>query len=202
MVKLLNQKIAFRLIAALLFVGMGIMESSCQNRNDNKQNKAYCQLVSNYSLNKDSKVIIIEKGSKKLTMLEKGQVVKTFKITIGEEAGNKAKSGDNRTPEGVFLVQKIHDSSNWVYYPDDDTTKGIENAYGPWFLRLKVPRFKGIGIHGYYHDDHIGRRASEGCIRLKNEELQEVVDFVKVGMPVMIIPGEDDIKVNRKELNK
>ena len=158
--------------------------------------------MSKYSLNTNGKAIIIEKGSRKLSVLENGKVITTFEVTIGEEAGNKAKSGDNRTPEGVFLVQKIHDASNWVYYPDDDTTKGIENAYGPWFIRLKVPRFKGIGIHGYYHDDHIGSRASEGCVRLNNEELQELVDFVEVGMPVMIIPCKEDIKVNRIELNK
>lgn len=199
MVKLFNQTICFKLITIVIILSIGVVESSCQNQN---KSKVYCQLLANFSLNNNDKVIIIEKGSKKMTLLDKGKVVNTFNVTIGEEPGNKAKSGDNRTPEGVFLVQKVHDSSSWVYYPDDDTTQGIENAYGPWFIRLKVPRFKGIGIHGYYHDDHIGSRASEGCIRLNNEELQVLANFVEVGMPVMIIPGKEDVKVNRKELNK
>lgn len=82
-----------------------------------------------------------------------------------------------------------------------DTTNPIVGAYGPWFIRLKVPGFQGIGIHGFYHDEDIGGRASRGCIRLNNEHLQEVVDFVEIGMPVLIIPGEDDIKVNKQELN-
>ncbi|PLX01476.1 MAG: L,D-transpeptidase [Marinilabiliales bacterium] len=199
MVRIFNAPVVFKIFTLVLILGIGVTESSCQSQNKAKD---YCQLLSKYSLNTNGKAIIIEKGSRKLSVLENGKVITTFEVTIGEEAGNKAKSGDNRTPEGVFLVQKIHDASNWVYYPDDDTTKGIENAYGPWFIRLKVPRFKGIGIHGYYHDDHIGSRASEGCVRLNNEELQELVDFVEVGMPVMIIPGKEDIKVNRRELNK
>ena len=36
----------------------------------------------------------------------------------------------------------------------------------------------------------IGERATEGCIRLRNEDLEELVRYIYVGMPVVILPDE------------
>ena len=44
----------------------------------------------------------------------------------------------------------------------------------------------GIGIHGTHDPASIGTCASEGCIRLQNENLKKLKDYAKVGMQVKI----------------
>ncbi len=133
--------------------------------------------------------IFVSKVDMTLTLVNsQGKVVVTYPIACGRRIGQKNKSGDNKTPEGYFLLQKIHDSSNWGH--DFRDGKGfIENAYGPYFLRLKTG-FNGIGIHGTHAPSSIGTRATEGCIRLANENIAALEHKVKLGMPVIIGPEE------------
>ena len=64
----------------------------------------------------------------------------------------------------------------------------IKNAYGPWFIRLKTP-WSGIGIHRTHDPASIGSNATEGCIRLRNENLHTLKEnHIKRGMTVWILP--------------
>ena len=64
----------------------------------------------------------------------------------------------------------------------------IPDAYGPWFLRLDVPGFRDIGIHGTPFPESIGTRATEGCIRLRNEDILDLKPRIKLGTVVIILP--------------
>ena len=44
----------------------------------------------------------------------------------------------------------------------------------------------GYGIHGTDHPETIGRAASHGCVRLRNEDIEKLYDMVPVGTPVFI----------------
>jgi len=43
-----------------------------------------------------------------------------------------------------------------------------------------------FGIHGTNEPDSIGKAESKGCIRMKNEEVAELYDFLVVGSEVKI----------------
>jgi lipoprotein-anchoring transpeptidase ErfK/SrfK len=45
-----------------------------------------------------------------------------------------------------------------------------------------------VYIHGTNHEDEIGTPASHGCVRMKNADLLELFERVKVGTPVEIAP--------------
>jgi lipoprotein-anchoring transpeptidase ErfK/SrfK len=45
---------------------------------------------------------------------------------------------------------------------------------------------KGYGIHGTWDKDSIGKAESAGCIRLRNEDVEELFLLVPVGTPVRI----------------
>ncbi|XOQ51048.1 MAG: hypothetical protein ACFWTX_07190 [Acidaminococcus timonensis] len=67
----------------------------------------------------------------------------------------------------------------------------IQHAYGPWFISLDTRnlsqgKWDGIGIHGTHDPASIGTRASEGCIRMNNDNLQKLKPYVKVGMKVKV----------------
>ena len=61
----------------------------------------------------------------------------------------------------------------------------IKGAYGPWFIRLATG-WKGIGIHGTHDPDSRGSMATEGCIRMSNEEVQELRRYAYRNMRVII----------------
>lgn len=105
-----------------------------------------------------------------------------FKVAIGSnpDGGDKLAEGDCRTPEGEFHVISIEDSSSWEH-------EG-ERSYGPLFLRLECLPWDGIGIHGTNDPDSIGKKASRGCIRMRNEDLLALAGHVDVGTRVIILP--------------
>ena len=44
----------------------------------------------------------------------------------------------------------------------------------------------GIGIHGTHKPEAMGMRDSEGCIRLRNENVVDLKQYVRVGTKVII----------------
>ena len=70
-------------------------------------------------------------------------------------------------------------------------------AYGPYFIRLLTPPHRGIGIHGTHAPESIGTRATEGCIRMNNDDLRELRPYVEVGMKVEILTSEADKEASR-----
>lgn len=127
----------------------------------------------------------VVKGSYRLYLYRGETLERTFAIAVGANQGQKERVGDHRTPTGNFSVQQIQNSSSWTHDFRDGAGQ-VAGAYGPWFIRLKTPGWSGIGIHGTHAPESIGSRATEGCIRVRNEELVELKEKVFVGMKVVI----------------
>lgn len=134
--------------------------------------------------------ILIKKSTYKLYLLDHGQPVAVWGVAVGKNHGQKQVRGDMKTPEGTYYIDEIDNASTWTH--DFGDGKGeIKGAYGPWFLSLNTDKqsggkWGGIGIHGTHDPASIGTCASEGCIRLQNENLKKLKDYAKVGMQVKI----------------
>ncbi len=117
-----------------------------------------------------------------------------YPVCVALNKGQKQKRKDMRTPEcsfdNPFTIIQIQDASNW--YHDFGDGRGSILAYGNWFLRLDTPGFSGIGIHGSTNNESsVPGRGSEGCIRLRNDDLDDLKEkYAFVGMRVVILPDE------------
>lgn len=146
-------------------------------------------------------LIRIHKQSYRLELFEDGkaQPLKEYSIAVAKNPGDKQKTGDNRTPtswgsaavipakylgagvgvastEVPFVVEEICDASFWTH--DFGDGKGeIAGAYGPWFISLDTG-WIGIGIHGTHDPASIGTMASEGCIRMNNQDVAELKNLI------------------------
>lgn len=129
--------------------------------------------------------IRISKSEYTLSLFKGNELVKTYRVAVGKNPGDKQRRGDNRTPVGDFKIVSIENASKWSHDFRDGKGK-IAGAYGPWFLRLDAKGWKGIGIHGTHDPDSRGTNATEGCIRLSNEEITELKQYAYRGMPVVI----------------
>jgi len=129
--------------------------------------------------------IRINKTEMNLLVFDEEVLLASFPISCGVGLGHKQKQGDMRTPEGTFTITQIQNSRAWSH--DFGDGKGIiKGAYGPWFFRLSAGF--GIDIHGTHDPASMGKRASEGCIRLRNEDIVKLKSYVKVGTVVEIMP--------------
>lgn len=110
-----------------------------------------------------------------LLLTHKGKFFKYFKVGIGKE---------NRTPEGKFLVYgKVMDPI-WERKGYEPIQPGDpRNVLGSRWMKLKpiegtVMVGSGYGIHGTTQPDSVGTPASQGCIRMKNEQIEELFDII------------------------
>lgn len=135
--------------------------------------------------------IYISKPKMRLYVVNrKDSVLFSCGIACGAKKGNKEEHGDYRTPEGRFRVVGIYESTDWIHKTRDG--RKVKGCYGPYFLSLATGKFAGIGIHGTNAPRSIGRRASEGCIRVNtNHIIYLKQNYAYCGMRV-IISGETE----------
>lgn len=116
-------------------------------------------------------------------------LVARYPVCLSRNKGQKEGSGDMKTPESEpgepFHIKQIQDASDWKH--DFGDGRGKILSYGHWFMRLETP-FSGIGIHGSTNnEDKMPGRDSEGCIRMRDRDLEHLHDnYAHVGMPVII----------------
>ncbi len=119
-----------------------------------------------------------------------------YPVATGLNPGKKTSKGDMKTPEGVFRIAKICNSRSWSHDFHDGLGE-IKDAYGPRFIRLDTPGFSGVGIHGTCKPESIATRASEGCIRMHNDDVLKFAKSVRRGTLVVISPAPEDIAADR-----
>jgi hypothetical protein len=97
------------------------------------------------------------------------------------------------TPVGEWSLYQKRENPTW-YNPALDTwgaglpavvPGGPGNPMGTRALYITAPGL--IRIHGTTSPDSIGRYASHGCIRMHNEQVEELYDLVPLGTKVIII---------------
>ena len=148
--------------------------------------------------NRDNCFIVVDKPALNLSVYEDQQgdtvLIARYPVCVGKNYGQKEKSGDMKTPEctfdNPFSITEIKPASDWTH--DFGDGRGAILSYGNWFMRLKTPGHKGIGIHGSTNNENsVPGRGSEGCIRLRDGDLDELkANYAFVGMKVIILKDE------------
>lgn len=150
------------------------------------------KLVSLAVRNKLVDKVVVEKKQRRLTLLSKGEALKTYKIALGRSpVGAKEREGDNRTPEGTYQIDSRNYNSYYhlslhISYPNEVDRKAAR--------RMGVNPGGGISIHGLHGgwlqggDNHSVVDWTDGCIAVTNEEIEELDQLVPNGMVVEIKP--------------
>jgi len=121
--------------------------------------------------------IIVDKSQNILTLKADGDVFKTYRVSTGKPSSD--------TPAGTYKV--INKIVNPPWYP---SAGGViksgdpKNVLGTRWLGLSK---EGYGIHGTVEPESIGKSVTEGCIRLKNSEVEELYAMVPEGAEVLIV---------------
>ena len=119
--------------------------------------------------------LIVSIPDRKIVLMEDGQVVKTYPIAVGKKS--------TPSPNGNFHIASRVVKPTW-YQPGKMVGPGPANPLGTRWMGLG---YKGYGIHGTNMPNSIGKAASHGCIRMRNHDVEELFDLVKVGDPVELV---------------
>jgi len=136
--------------------------------------------------------VLIEKKERRLTLLARGDVIKTYKIALGgNPKGPKERQGDNKTPEGTYIIDSRNRNSSYhlslhISYPNEKDRKRARE--------LGVSPGGDIMIHGlkngfsWVGNSHAGADWTRGCIAVTDEEIEEIEKLVPDGTAVEIRP--------------
>ena len=136
--------------------------------------------------------VLIEKNERRLTLLSMGEVIKTYKIALGgDPVGPKERQGDNKTPEGTYIIDSRNSNSEYhlslhISYPNEkDKMRAKELGVSPG---------GNIMIHGIKNGlawvgaSHAEVDWTKGCIAVSDEEMEEIYRLVPNGTIVEIRP--------------
>ena len=191
------------LIAFLLFT---LFCSGQKNIIETARN--YIEIKCNKSFNE---VLFVNITEQKMYHIKEGKIVKTYVISSSSYGvGNKA--GSNKTPIGLHKVkQKFGEKTpingkmiGRVFYGNiatiytDNTKSKTDDVCSRilWLVGLEEGLNKGEGIdsynryiyiHGTSEEGRLGKPASHGCIRMKNKEVIELYEKIKIGTLVLIL---------------
>ncbi|MHC5033756.1 MAG: L,D-transpeptidase family protein [Planctomycetota bacterium] len=123
--------------------------------------------------------LVAYKSEFRMALLLNGLYVKEYAIGIGEE---------DKTPAGELTVGNMLVKPRW-YRPGGGIVEYGEegNPLGErWIGFENQPGAAGLGIHGTDDEGSIGTKCSNGCIRLRNEDVVEVYEFMQPGSRVLV----------------
>jgi len=116
--------------------------------------------------------------------VDKSQNVLMFK-TGDEILGvySVATGKDNITPVGEFTIANKLENPTWFKSGAIVAPESPENALGTRWMGFNL---KGYGIHGTIEPESIGRQATAGCIRMRNEDVEQLYEIIPLGTKVVV----------------
>lgn len=124
--------------------------------------------------------IVVNKSAHTLTYYSFNTPVRTFTVATGRT--------DAETPVGTFPIVML--VKNPWYLKLNIPGGNPENPLGTRWIGFEVSGTDGskYGIHGTNQPDSIGENRSNGCIRMRNTDVNWLYHFVGVGTWVTILP--------------
>jgi len=119
--------------------------------------------------------VLVDKSQNILVLKSNGEVVKTYRVSTGK---------NNITPVGTFKIVNKLVNPDWSHEGKVIAAGSPDNILGTRWLGFNIP---GYGIHGTTLPESIGSQATAGCVRMLNNEVEEVYALLPVGTEVTII---------------
>jgi len=136
--------------------------------------------------------VLVIKSDKRLYLMNKGEPFASLPVTFGgQPEGHKRKRGDQKTPEGNYILD--YKNVNSRFY------RSIHISYPNWQDRTNASRVGAdpggdIMIHGQTNGWEWAAPVvqlfswTDGCIALSNKDMDRVWEAVDPGTPIEIWP--------------
>ncbi|MCK4463077.1 MAG: L,D-transpeptidase family protein [Candidatus Omnitrophica bacterium] len=119
--------------------------------------------------------ILVDKSQNLLFLKKSNEIMKIYRVSTGL---------NNSTPVGKFKIEEKLISPLWYKVGAVVPPDSPEYELGKHWMGLSVA---GYGIHGTNDSDSIGKHITKGCIRMLNENIEELYAVVPSGTEVVIV---------------
>ena len=136
--------------------------------------------------------VLVVKNERTLRLLNHGRIIKTYKVALGgNPRGAKTRQGDHKTPEGVYVLDRRNEHSQYyrsihISYPsaeDRGRARKLGVSPGGDVMLHGLPNG-----YGWIGSGHRARDWTDGCVAVTNEEMDEIWRAVPDGTPIEIRP--------------
>lgn len=119
--------------------------------------------------------IFVDKSQNILFLKDGNDILKVYNVSTGSA---------NSTPVGEFtitskLIDPVWFNKGLVVPPESP-----QNVLGSRWLGFDKP---GYGIHGTIEPETIGQQVTAGCIRMRNEDVEEIYSIIPRGVKVVVV---------------
>lgn len=140
--------------------------------------------------------LLIEKSRYRMYLYEDTKLLRIYKVVFGTyDLRDKKMEGDKETPEGIFhIIAKKYDP-RWqrfmlLDYPNEASREKFDRLKAEGRIPASAKIGGAIGIHGVRPGVEPGIDMqvnwTDGCIGMKNADVRELYEIVKIGTPVVI----------------
>lgn len=169
------------------------------------------RLREGYDYKDESPFALVRISDQSLSLVREGEIDKVYRISTSKYGiGNEANS--NKTPLGIHRVEEKFGKgapvgtifrargntgkTARIHTDETDVEEDLITTRILWLKGLEkgINQGKGIDsyermiyIHGTPEEGLIGRPASHGCVRMKNDEVVELFDRLEKGALVVIV---------------
>jgi murein L,D-transpeptidase YafK len=137
-------------------------------------------------------LVRVDKSDRRMELLAKGQVLRSYAIALGgNPLGHKQQQGDERTPEGRYVLDwRNADSccmrSLHISYPNEaDKAAASQLGVDPGGLIMIHGQPNGFGWWGWLIQLFDW---TNGCIAVNDTDMLEIWGMVDAGTPIEIDP--------------
>ena len=116
--------------------------------------------------------------------------VASFPADMGKQEGDKKTSGDHRTPNGIYFLQSKLEGTGLDF--KQYGKRAFTTDYPNYFDRRDGKTGAGIWLHAV-PDTVSLTRGSRGCVVVRNEVIESLGQYVKLGKTPIIIQDEVEL---------
>lgn len=136
--------------------------------------------------------VLVKKSEKRMYLFAEGKSIKEYKVVFGANPkGHKQKEGDERTPEGKYILDYKKENSSFykaihISYPNEnDKVKAQYLGLNPGGSIMIHGQKNGLSWLSWLSQWF---NWTDGCIAVTNAEMDEIWGLVNEGAPIEIQP--------------
>ena len=126
---------------------------------------------------RDYRILVSKSKNTLILQTKEGKEIKVYTVATGKH---------NCTPVGEFTVTDKVENPTWYSEEGVFPPGNPKNILGVRWIGISK---KSYGIHGTNDPSSLGKQVTQGCVRMRNEEVTELYKLVTPGTPVIITNG-------------
>ena len=136
--------------------------------------------------------VVVHKGERRLILMHGANIVRSYHVALGlSPVGQKERSGDFRTPEGTYRLERRNARSDFflsikVSYPNEVDLKRAHLRHWDTGGSIMIHGLPNLLKHEpEFYQSHDW---TDGCIALSNADMTEIWMLTPDDVPIDILP--------------